>query len=324
MTAGIADLPAVRTGSAGRTSGRTHKTTRMSRPSQGPRNPYLVPRPAVVSFSGGRSSAYMLKHIVDAHGGSLPGDVAVVFANTGMEHSGTLDFVDLCGRAWGVPIVWVEYDWDAPHRTRIVDHRTASRGGEPYAALIERKGFVPNVTLRYCTGFLKRDRIEAHARHRLGLGRWHSVVGLRADEPRRVRRMRAMDCGARTGARSVLPLADAGVREADVLAWWKAQPFDLGIPSWAGNCTLCFLKGRAKLQWLIREDPSRADWWIAQEAKVANRTGLDGRACESLKRFCLDETYAELKAAALARRDLFDEAVAAAGDGEEQDCHCTD
>ena len=63
---------------------------------------------------------------------------------------------------------WVEYDWDAPHRTRLVDYRTASRHGEAYAALIERKGFVPNPTLRYCTGFLKRDRIEAYARHRLG------------------------------------------------------------------------------------------------------------------------------------------------------------
>ena len=95
------------------------------------------------------------------------------------------------------------------------------------------------------------------ARHRLGLKRWHSVIGLRADEQRRVLRMRAMNCGSRTGAHAVLPLADAGVREADVLDWWKRQPFDLGIPSYAGNCTLCMLKGRAKLIRLIREDPSR-------------------------------------------------------------------
>ena len=154
---------------------------------------------------------------------------------------------------------------------------------------------------------MKRDRIDSFARHRLGLKRWHSVIGLRADEQRRVLRMRARNCGSRTGARAVLPLADAGVREADVLDWWKRQPFDLGIPSYAGNCDLCYLKGRAKLIRLIREDPSIADWWIEQEAKVANRTGPDGRACESMKRFRLGETYAELKAAALAHRDLFDE-----------------
>ena len=291
------------------------------------RNHYRIPHPAIINFSGGRTSAYMLKKIVDAYGGGLPGGIHVIYANTGMERPETLDFVDVCGRAWGVEIVWVEYLWDAPHRTRVVDFATASRNGEPYAALIDRKGFVPCVNLRFCSSFLKRDRIDSFARHRLGLKRWHSVIGLRADEQRRVLRMRARNCGSRTGARAVLPLADAGVREADVLDWWKRQPFDLGIPSYAGNCDLCYLKGRAKLIRLIREDPSIADWWIEQEAKVANRTGPDGRACESMKRFRLGETYAELKAAALAHRDLFDESAAspdANAESDSSDCHCTD
>ena len=294
-----------------------------------PRPPdhYRVPRPAVISFSGGRTSAYMLRRIIDAYGGRLPSGISAVFANTGLERQETLDFVDICAREWGVEISWVEYLWDAPHRTRIVDHATASRNGEPYAALIDRKGFVPSHGLRYCTGFLKRDRIESFARHRLGLKRWHSVIGLRADEPRRVWRMRARDCGSRTGARAVLPLADAGVREADVIDWWKQQPFDLGIPGYAGNCDCCFLKGRAKLIRIIREDPTLADWWIEQEAKVANRAGPDGRACDSMKRFRLGETYAELKQAALADRDLFDEAAAATNENtgtDSLDCNCID
>ena len=305
--------------------GRAPRTAVFHRPA--PRNHYRVPRPAVISFSGGRTSAYMLRRVIDAYSGRLPSDIAVVFANTGMERAETLDFVDTCARAWFLTVHWVEYLWDAPNRTRIVDHATASRNGEPYAALIDRKGFVPNVTMRTCSGTLKRDRIESFARHHLGLKRWHSVIGLRADEPRRVWRMRAMNCGSRTGAHAVLPLADAGVREADVIEWWKKQPFDLGIPSYAGNCDLCYLKGRAKLIRIIREDPSLADWWIEQEAKVANRTGPDGRACDSMKMFRLGETYAELKAAALADRDLFDEAAAIPDESSQSDsfdCHCTD
>ena len=101
----------------------------MSPASPSRRNLYRVRRPAVVSFSGGRTSAYMLKHIVDAYGGELPGDVAVVYANTGLERAETLDFIYTCATALGVPIVWVEYDRDAPHRTRLVDYRTASRDG---------------------------------------------------------------------------------------------------------------------------------------------------------------------------------------------------
>ena len=79
------------------------------------RNPYRVPRPAVISFSGGRTSAYMLKKIVDAYGGRLPDSVSVIFANTGLERPETLDFVDTCAAAWSVTVHWVEYDWDAPH-----------------------------------------------------------------------------------------------------------------------------------------------------------------------------------------------------------------
>ena len=174
---------------------------------------------------------------------------------------------------------------------------------------------------------MKRDRIDSIARYWLGLKRWHSVIGLRADECRRVIRMRTLNCGSRTGAHASLPLADAGVREADVLAWWKEQPFDLGIPGYAGNCDLCMLKGRGKLLRLIHEDPALADWWIAQERSVAGRTGPDGRACESMTRFRLGETYAELKAAALSQNDLFDGPPATSGDGAENeslDCDCTD
>ena len=291
------------------------------------RNSYRIPRPAVISFSGGRTSGYMLRHIVDAFGGRLPDDIAVVFANTGMERGETLDFVDTCARAWDIPIAWVEYDWEVPHRTRIVNYDTAARAGEPYAALIERKGFLPNVGIRYCTGFLKRDRIESIARYRLGLKRWHSAIGLRADEARRVQRMRAMDCGSRTGGHAVLPRADARVSERDVLAWWKRQPFDLGIPGYAGNCMACFLKGRGKLLHPFRENPSLADWWIERERRVADRVGPDGRACESLKRFRLGESYEELKSAALAQDDLFLADAADPGFDDEFgafDCHCTD
>lgn len=59
-------------------------------------NPYRIYGPAIISFSGGRSSGYMLHEILMAHEGTLPDDVHVVFANTGKEMGETLDFV----RAW--------------------------------------------------------------------------------------------------------------------------------------------------------------------------------------------------------------------------------
>ena len=225
----------------------------------------------------------------------------------------------MCARRLGVPVTWVEYLWEAPHHTRYVDHATASRDGEPFAALIRRKGWLPNATMRACTGWLKSARIEAHARHTLGLKAWHSVIGLRHDEPSRVQRMRAKDCGSATGARAVLPLDDARVTEADVLAYWRAQPFDLALEGHAGNCDLCFLKKRSKLLHLIRKRPRLADWWIAQEdAAAAADTRLDRfRKSEH-------ETYRALRRVALGQGDLFLGPPETGYSSEETDCACTD
>jgi len=38
-------------------------------------NPYLLDAPAVISFSGGRTSGMMLWHILQAHCGALPGEL---------------------------------------------------------------------------------------------------------------------------------------------------------------------------------------------------------------------------------------------------------
>lgn len=57
---------------------------------RGGSNPYLIEGPALISFSGGRTSAYMLHQIIQAHGGTLPDDVVVAFANTGKEREVTL------------------------------------------------------------------------------------------------------------------------------------------------------------------------------------------------------------------------------------------
>ena len=79
-------------------------------------------------------------------------------------------------------------------------------------------------------------------------------------------------------------------------------------------------EGLAKLLRLIREDSSRADLWIAQERRASNRTGAQGRACESMKLFRLGEICEELRAAAFNQVDLFDDAAGT----EAFDYYCTD
>lgn len=87
-------------------------------------SPYKLSGTTVVSFSGGRTSAYMLRQVLDNNEDLT--DLVVTFANTGKEHPYTLEFVRECAERWAVPIVWLEFRDDDAGFTEV-DYATASR-----------------------------------------------------------------------------------------------------------------------------------------------------------------------------------------------------
>ena len=221
---------------------------------------FLIDEPTVISFSGGRTSAYMLWRVLQANGG-LPEEALVCFANTGKEEEATLEFVRDCEKNWRVEIHWLEFR-DADPAFERVTFETASRDGEPFEALIRKKNYLPNPVTRFCTGELKIRTIHKYVK---SLGWKHNEnmdwVGIRADEQRRAAKI----------ARERTPLVSAGITKADVGKFWSEQPFDLGLPNMNGvtmhgNCDLCFLKGGAQILSLIQEKPDRAIWWAKMEA----------------------------------------------------------
>lgn len=216
-------------------------------------NPYRIEGPACLSFSGGRTSGKMLKKVIDAHGGQLPGNFFVVFANTGKEREETLRFVHDCATHWGVLIHWVEFITDlksagAAGRFVKVEYNSASRNGEPLDRLIARKqALFSTITGRWCTERCKvgviHDFMEAQGFPR---GTYAEVIGFRADEYDRVyelpRKPRNVDRDLR------FPLAEDGVRKNDVNRFWAAQPFDLALARGTGNCDHCpFLQFKARV-----------------------------------------------------------------------------
>ena len=240
-------------------------------------NPYLIEGPALISFSGGRTSAYMLHKILESYDGQLPSDVHVTFANTGREREETLRFVHECSTNWGIRVRWIEYrDLKRAYDQKQagvedsfeeVGYNSASRKGEPFAALIAKKKYLPNAVTRFCTIELKIRVMRDFARA-IGFDRWDNVIGLRYDEGHRVLKALARNEEGKERFRAVMPLSKAKVTKRDVMAFWAAQPFDLALMPYEGNCDLCFLKSRAKLAAIMRENSGIADWWIEQE-KVA-------------------------------------------------------
>lgn len=223
-----------------------------------------------ISFSGGRTSGYMLYKILQANDG-LPRNAVVSFQNTGREMPETLDFVQQVSERWNVPIVWLEYDITDKGKNyfKVVNHNSASRDGEPFDKLINKYRRLPNARFRFCTGVLKIQTGQKYLRS-LGWKTWKHAVGIRADEPRRL--IKKSD-----GKIDLFyPLGEAGKTKHDVEAFWATQPFDLNLPifngkTMKGNCDFCFLKSEATLAMMAREHPDLAQWWIDAEQRLDNR-----------------------------------------------------
>lgn len=239
-------------------------------------DPFLITGPAVISFSGGRTSGYMLWRILQAHDGTLPDDVVVLFQNTGREMPATLDFVRDCGAAWNAPVRWLEYRWAPGGASYIeVSHNSASRDGEPFEQLIAGKSMLPNPVARFCTIELKIRTAYRFIRTEFGWDKWTNIIGLRADESVRAERALARGNSGKDRWSVAVPLHAAGVDEFEVLKFWRAQAFDLRLAgSWEGNCDGCFLKSRGSVARMFRDHPERMAWWPAQENHIHHGKGM--------------------------------------------------
>jgi hypothetical protein len=225
-------------------------------------NPYKIVEPTVISFSGGRTSAFMLYKVLEANDGKLPEDSMVIFANTGKEDEETLKFVKACQDHWNVPITWVEYRAEKPGYA-IVDYATASRTGEPFEQLIVKKKYLPNTFARFCTQELKVKLMNKVFPHK----DFVTFVGIRADEQRRVAKMKD------NKDEKQCPLAEDGITQEDVLEFWNNSPFDLKLTvingkTPLGNCDLCYLKDLKQKFSIVKRYPEKVVWWAEMENKI--------------------------------------------------------
>lgn len=278
-------------------------------------NPYLITGPALISFSGGRTSAFMLHKILAAHDGTLPNDVVVTFANTGLEREETLRFVHECGVRWAVKVHWLEWREGGFDE---VGYNSAARAGEPFKALVTKKQYTPNGVTRFCTSELKIRVMRDFCRS-LGWKNWHNVIGLRYDEGSRIMKALARNDSGKDPWRNLMPMASASVKvvKRDVMRFWlgdNADPkeiraplphgFDLGLRDYEGNCTLCMLKSKAKKIAIIRENPGAVYPWLEMERIAKGR-------------FVTEYSYADLE------KQAADQSVMAGIlDDEEYDAEC--
>lgn len=208
----------------------------------------------LVSFSGGRTSAYMAYRLWTEYRTDY--EIVFIFANTGCESEKTLEFIERCRREWWlIPMVWVEavaMETGVSSGHKAVSFITASRNGEPFEEMIQKYG-IPNMKYPHCTRELKMNAIRSYARV-IGWENCLHAVGIRADEPNRIRQ----DAEEQ---RIVYPLAHwFPTMKPEINDWWDDQPFRLELKDYEGNCTWCWKKHTPKLVRIAKSNPEVFDF----------------------------------------------------------------
>lgn len=213
--------------------------------------------PLIVSFSGGRTSAFMCALLIKLYGHKY--NLIFVFANTGREHEETLIFVKKCDEYFKLNLVWVEAIISPVHgvgpRHKIVNFETANRDGKVFESFIAVEG-IPNTSRQHCTDRLKTQVIRSWMREN-GLIKAKTAIGMRGDEPTR--------CNPESATAKrfslVYPLAHWEWHDKqDVNTYWESMPFNLQLPEHYGNCITCFKKSDPKLHRNYHEHPEWFDW----------------------------------------------------------------
>lgn len=225
----------------------------------------------LVSFSGGRTSAYMTWWILNVWESRHEYDIVVVFANTGKEREETLEFVRNCDIHFGFNTIWIEavfHEYGTGATFRVVNFETASRNGEPFEAMIAKLG-IPNSEFKHCTRELKTVPITKYVRS-IGWENktYETAIGFRIDEPKRWSGKKAVSAKTK---RHLYPFVYLHpVTKPQVIGWWKFQKFDLMLDDHEGNCDLCYKKNEPKLIAILAKYPNKGDWWSNMEKLYEN------------------------------------------------------
>lgn len=207
----------------------------------------------VVSFSGGRTSAYLV-HLMEQKRINEGWDVEYVFMDTGAEHPKTYEFIRNVVKHFNIDLVCIK---------AVVTHQkgvgiTYRKIGldelrwdlQTWKDLMQKHGN-PYVQGSFCTNHLKTIPHDKYCNENFGKGNYTTWLGIRIDEKRRLK-----------GHKGVRYLAEISqMDKEDIKGWWRLQPFDLGIDEWLGNCVFCLKKGTNKVALALKQEPDLAKQW---------------------------------------------------------------
>ena len=204
----------------------------------------------VVSFSGGRSSAYLVNLMKN-----LYPDTDFIFMDTGAEHPKTYEFVKNVVKYWGIKLtclrVVVNPELGQANSYREITLDELKPDLRPFRDVCYKYG-TPYIHGAFCTRTMKFEPFTRYCNEHYGKNNYQTWLGIRADEPRRLK--------LKDGYSYLADISDFDKK--DVIDWWETQPFDLDLPEHLGNCVFCIKKGINKIALAARDEPKMAENFI--------------------------------------------------------------
>ncbi len=231
----------------------------------------------VVSFSGGRTSAYLCHLMIDLYGRE---NVDFIFMDTGAEHPKTYEFIKKVNKYLGLNLTCLRGDFNQPlgkpHTYKVVDIDDCNCDLGPYTELVNKYG-TPSTAGKWCSSRMKEEVHDKYCDDVYGKGNYETWLGIRADEPKRLGSI-----GKSEFIRYMAEISDD--EKQDVLNWWNTVVFrdskivsfknrrsvkvffdvrfNLEIPEHLGNCVFCFKKSNLKLAAAQRDEPELYMQWL--------------------------------------------------------------
>ncbi len=208
----------------------------------------------VISLSGGRSSG-VLVHEMEKKRKIENIIVKYIFMDTGAEHPKTYEFIRKIVEHYGIDLICIRAKTHPEHGVgntyEVVSIDDIGCDLKPWRDHVKKYG-LPSIKAPQCTDRMKVIPYEKYCNDHFGKGNYMTWLGIRADEPKRLK--------PRKGVSYLANISDFD--KQDVLDFWKRQPFDLEIPEHLGNCAFCIKKGSNKIALAARDEPQLATDFI--------------------------------------------------------------
>lgn len=243
----------------------------------------------LILVSGGRASAMMARHIqTDPKYDKF--EKLYLFCNTGQERPETIQFLKDMAFYWEMPINVIEGVYSQVPGTgvksKLVDFDTLDMTGRVFSEAIAhmnklKNTGVPCAPIPYCSDYLKTRPSDHFAKMIFGTTKYIKAIGYRnEDMPKRI-----TFAEIKADKKRIAPLLTdfpRAINKYDLTAYFKKQPFRLGIPSDIGNCELCWKKSERNLIKAIQHGTRFIDWHFQHEQEYGNRFFRDNLSINDL------------------------------------------